>query len=148
MSEPLIPEREAEIRTRAEAATPGPWSTHEDWPGRVFSDGNPNYLHIARTTGWNAEANERFISHARDDVPALLAEIDRLRARVTELERPAVEAERAEVRQSYMELSAQAREDRDYEGAFNVDCSLREREEQWARQDAADIRELVEGGDR
>jgi hypothetical protein len=93
VNERLSIARIAEIQQRAEAATPGPWSTHEDWPGRVFSDGNPNYLHIARTTGWNAEANERFIAHAREDVPALLAELSTVRAelrvargRVAELE--------------------------------------------------------------
>ncbi|MFF2383696.1 hypothetical protein [Streptomyces sp. NPDC058108] len=72
-----------DIEARAAAATPGPWSSHEDWPGRVFSDGGPNYLHIARTTGWNAEANERFIAHAREDVDALLAEVRRLRTELT-----------------------------------------------------------------
>ncbi|GAA2192799.1 hypothetical protein [Streptomyces bangladeshensis] len=72
-----------------------------------------------------------------DDAPALVAEVRRLRARVWELERPAVEAKRAEVRDSYLQLAAQCREDRDHEGAFDVDCRLREREEQWAREDAA-----------
>ncbi|GAA4823780.1 hypothetical protein [Streptomyces ziwulingensis] len=55
--------------------------------------------------------------------------------RIAELERPAVEAKRAEIRQSYVELIAQAEQDRDFEGAFNVQCSLREREEQWKAED-------------
>ncbi|WP_030670519.1 hypothetical protein [Streptomyces rimosus] len=59
----------------------------------------------------------------------------RLAARVRELERPAVEAERAEIRQSYTELIAQCEQDRDHEGAFDVQCRLREREEQWKRED-------------
>jgi signal transduction histidine kinase len=102
LTDRLSPEREAEIAERAEAATPGPWSSHVDWPGRVFSDGNPNYLHIARTTGWNAEANERFIAHAREDVPALLAELaavraerDQARERITQLEKAATEGRAA-----------------------------------------------------
>ncbi|WP_030407481.1 hypothetical protein [Streptomyces albus] len=70
----------------------------------------------------------------------LLAEVARLRVRVAELERPAVEANRAEIRQSYRELAAQAREAGDYEGAFEVDCRLREREEQWKREDAGATR--------
>ncbi|MEV7394912.1 hypothetical protein [Streptomyces sp. NPDC091215] len=83
------------------------------------------------------DADWELMAHAREDVPALAAEIRRLRARVTELERPAVEAKRAEIRQSFVELSAQCEQDRDYEGAFNVQCQLREREEQWGAEDAA-----------
>jgi hypothetical protein len=78
-----------------------------------------------------------FAAHARNDVPAMAAEIRRLRARVAELERPAVEKQRNEIRASFTELSAQAAHDRDHEGAFSLDCRLREREEHWAREDAA-----------
>lgn len=77
----------------------------------------------------------KLADHWTRTVQAFDAEVRRLRARVAELERPAVEAGRAEVRQSLMELSRQAREDRDFEGAFDVDCRLREREEQWSRED-------------
>lgn len=80
MNRPLTPERLAEIREREQAATPGPWTAHEEWPGSVFHGGDTNLLPIARTTGRMAEANERFIAHAREDVPALLAELDRVRA--------------------------------------------------------------------
>ncbi|MFE4420386.1 hypothetical protein [Streptomyces sp. NPDC056817] len=66
------------------------------------------------------------------------AEIRRLKAHIRELERPAIEAKRNEIRQSFAELAAQCREDRDFEGAFNVECDLREREEQWAAEDAVD----------
>jgi hypothetical protein len=65
------------------------------------------------------------------------AEIRRLKARVRELERPAVEAKRREISSSYAETIAMAREDRDFEGAFNLECQLKEREEQWAAEDAA-----------
>ncbi|SFK75076.1 hypothetical protein [Streptomyces pini] len=64
------------------------------------------------------------------------AEEERLRARVAELERPAIEAKRNEIRQSYAELIATCTETKDYEGAFDVQCRLREREEQWKREDA------------
>lgn len=57
--------------------------------------------------------------------------------RVRELERPDIEAARNEIRQSFAELIAQAREARDHEGAFNVQCQLRDREEQWKREDSA-----------
>jgi hypothetical protein len=104
-SQPLDDTRLAEIAARVEKATPGPWSAHEDWPGRVFSDGNPNYLHIARTTGWNAEANEKFIAHAREDVPALLAEVERLKAELAKYvgQEPTVAEEMA-----YLSRSVQA----------------------------------------
>ncbi|MFE0974354.1 hypothetical protein [Streptomyces rochei] len=75
----LSPEREAEIAARAEAATPGPWFVHPDWPGRVFSESEFN-AHVARVTGSNPEHNEQFIAHARTDVPALLAELAAVRA--------------------------------------------------------------------
>ena len=67
------------IQARADAATPGPWFAHEDWPGRVFAESEFN-AHVARVTGSNPEPNERFIAAARTDVPALLAEVRRLRA--------------------------------------------------------------------
>lgn len=100
-----------------------------------------------------------------EDVPTLLAEIRRLRAhgaelqvglndlaalvsqwhsraekaeaRVRELERPAIEAKRNEIRDSFTELAAAARETGDHEGAFEVECRLRDREEQWKREDSA-----------
>ena len=88
----LSPEREAEIAARAGAASPAPWFLHDDWPGQVFSESQFNH-HIARVTGSNPEPNERFIAHARTDVPALLAELaavraerDQARARIAELE--------------------------------------------------------------
>lgn len=65
------------------------------------------------------------------------AEIRRLKVRIRELERPAVEAQRAEIRSSFVELIAQAEQDRDFQGAYDVQCRLREREEQWAAEDEA-----------
>lgn len=81
------------------------------------------------------ELGERVITPLLDTVARIAAERDEARARIAELERPAVEAKRAEIRQSFVELAAQAEQDRDFEGAFNVQCSLREREAQWARED-------------
>jgi len=80
-------------------------------------------------------------------LPLVLAEVDRLRARVAELERPAVEAKRNEIRQSHLELAAQAREDRDYEGQASVELQLRDREEQWKREDAPAPRDLRPGAE-
>lgn len=84
-------------------------------------------------------ADADFAAHARTDVPAMAAEIRRLRARVAELERPAVEAKRNEIRQSFTDLISAAEETKDYEGAFDVQCRLREREEQWKAEDAAAV---------
>ncbi|WP_333758469.1 hypothetical protein [Streptomyces sp. ISBFB 2968] len=57
--------------------------------------------------------------------------------RVAELERPEIEAMRNKVRDSYAELIAQCEKDRDYEGAFEVQCRLADREAQWRCEDGA-----------
>ena len=107
MSEPTtIPaEREQEIRERAGAATPGPWGTRDDGTGRhhIAADlkdtgcGFTCRRQVALTVDepidndpahreWDADeddeqiaADAEFIAHARQDVPTLLAEVDRLR---------------------------------------------------------------------
>jgi hypothetical protein len=58
------------IRKRADAATPGPWTTPEK---------NPTDEYYASCF----PADEDFIGHAREDIPALLDEIERLRAAAT-----------------------------------------------------------------
>jgi hypothetical protein len=59
-----------EIRARCEAATPGPWGV------RIDKDS----LFPVQYSGWvgyeNADAE--FIANAREDIPMLLAEIERL----------------------------------------------------------------------
>ena len=57
-----------EIKARAEAAAPGPWGKTGDnpmIPDLLFGD--------------RARENATFIAHARSDVPALCAEVERLR---------------------------------------------------------------------
>jgi hypothetical protein len=49
-----------EIEARVSAATPGPWTTYDD----------------------DSEADAEFIAHAREDIPALLAEVKQLREQV------------------------------------------------------------------
>jgi hypothetical protein len=132
---PLTDQQLADIAARHRAATPGPW--HANTPVGVVAD---NTGHVLAVFG-GCEQDERdaaFTAHARTDVEALLDEVCRQRDRIAELERPAVEARRAEVRQSFTELIAQAEQDRDFEGAFDVRCRLREREEQWATEDASE----------
>jgi hypothetical protein len=91
-----------EIEERAKAATPGPWRTRvddiDDW-GQVRGlgpDGRMWTVAMARAgrfvsseeedaCRWPSKAdpyghNAEFIAHAREDVPALVEEIRRLRA--------------------------------------------------------------------
>lgn len=133
MSSPITPQQCDDIETRARAATPGPWQANHP-AGFITAHGQ-----TIAVFGGSAQdqADADFIAHAPEDVDALLATVRHLTARVTELERPTVEAKRNEIRESYTGLAAQAREDRDYEGAFDVECRLRKREEQWAAEDAA-----------
>jgi|HubBroStandDraft_6_1064221.scaffolds.fasta_scaffold02059_20 hypothetical protein len=65
-----------EIQERCDAATPGPWrvSKSED----IMADDASGGFIIASGLSWQPEHD--FIAHAREDVPFLLAEIDRLRA--------------------------------------------------------------------
>ena len=73
----------AAIRARAEAATEGPWDyAGQGWVRHgdmsVGSDQIPEVL--AATV--LSDADGAFIAHAREDIPALLAEIDRLNATI------------------------------------------------------------------
>ncbi|WP_331756710.1 hypothetical protein [Streptomyces decoyicus] len=90
MNQPLTPDRLAEIREREQDATKGPWGTHYDGQGTYTvqsgcrlslatgftSDGDIATLHGNGQTFLDAT----FIARARRDVPALLAELDRVRA--------------------------------------------------------------------
>ncbi|MBW1603448.1 hypothetical protein JJV70_15310 [Streptomyces sp. JJ66] len=67
--------------------------------------------------------------------PEVAAELVVLRARVAELERPAVLVQRAEVRESYRALAAQARGDGDAEGEADVLATLQAREAHWRWED-------------
>lgn len=94
----LTPERLDEIRERAEAATEGPWRSHdfghagEEEPssivvhvGRFDHSDLLTYdteTAVAYMPRWERQEsdNATFIAHARTDVPDLLAEVDRLTA--------------------------------------------------------------------
>lgn len=81
----LTPDQLSAIRKRADAATPGPWVSHHvnslgvtigsyTVPGFGFDD-------IGRTT-WDGltSNNHDFMAYARDDIPALLDEVERLKS--------------------------------------------------------------------
>lgn len=84
------------IEARANAATPGPWGAHGcgSTHDLVLGDGE-KYLQIAHTRSvggcgmiWNEAqitANAAFIAEARQDIPALVAEVRRQSAEVFRL---------------------------------------------------------------
>jgi hypothetical protein len=84
VSAPLSEQQLAEIRARAEAATEGPWDPCPGMSPTFYGNIQGEYLRgvgdIAFGVGEQAEADLAFVLHAREDVPALLAEVDRLRA--------------------------------------------------------------------
>ncbi|WP_046248086.1 hypothetical protein [Streptomyces sp. MBT28] len=92
MNDRLTPSREAEIAARAAAATRGPWGSHRDLDAvytvqarpRTTRHGMENDGIIAALPADRADAesyaNARFLAHAREDVPALLAELAAVRA--------------------------------------------------------------------
>ena len=71
-----------EIEARANAATPGPWEA-AGWDVRtkITADDQRGYLITSCQPSAfpeNGAANTEFLSHARTDVPALVAEVRRL----------------------------------------------------------------------
>jgi len=71
-----------EIRARCEAATPGEWHDLDDWlvytGDYIEGAGISNEQVVCTTKDGAAE----FIAHARQDIPELLDEIDRLSGEV------------------------------------------------------------------
>lgn len=117
---PLTDTQLDEIAARHNAATPGPWGVYESdsmidiaadlqETGCGYRarreicrledeplDNDPTHREWTAEEDWaQVQADAEFIAHAPEDVAALLAEIRRLRARVAELEGPAVEARAA-----------------------------------------------------
>ena len=84
-NEPMPQERLDAIRARADGATSGPWGCYGDGAHEVFdageySDGDRGEV-VAAVIDKLSDAV--FIAEAREDVPALLAEVERLRALTT-----------------------------------------------------------------
>lgn len=76
----MLTPQEQEWRDLAEKATPGPW-TWEDGPATLYSGRGPFHDLLGRLEpDWNGQNNLDFIAAARSAVPALLAEVERLRA--------------------------------------------------------------------
>ncbi|WP_326700242.1 hypothetical protein OG909_24920 [Streptomyces sp. NBC_01754] len=87
MSAPMTPDREQEIRAREQAATPGPWMRDDDQQRleRFVTDESGTLDINFGYLGNNNQADTEFVADARSAVPELLAEVDRLRAEVSNL---------------------------------------------------------------
>ena len=79
-------ERLAEIRERAENATPGIWSVRRADPEySVIIEPTDDYSGDCMITfGSEILQDARFIAHSRADIPDLLAEVDRLTRELAE----------------------------------------------------------------
>jgi hypothetical protein len=87
----VSPEELAAIKERLAAATPGPWDAVWEvcygWEVRAAAAERPGYESGSLAAVWKrdrgdsdllAQPDAEFIAHAREDVPALVAEIERL----------------------------------------------------------------------
>lgn len=79
----MTPKQLQGIKARADAATPGPWEEKtnrhpqcngEPWGWISGASGNITW------SGYVGKTNADFIAHARTDIPALVAEVERLAA--------------------------------------------------------------------
>ena len=90
-SQPLTAGELSEIRARLDAATPGPWESFIE--GRDHTSGDdfirtgglrddcPD-IYVQHESRAAPAADLDFIAHARQDIPRLLAEVERLRRRL------------------------------------------------------------------
>jgi hypothetical protein len=94
--DPMTPGRLAEIREREQATIPGPWFVVDDQGGtleRWINSKNGTLQVCLGYLGNRTEAEAAFIAHARQDVPALLAEVERLRAELAAARKGKVESQ-------------------------------------------------------
>ena len=89
------------IKARAAAATEGPWEWDDPGIGQHWSCPKPwmevvnadvacgPYCYGGSVRPIESAADGQFIAHAREDIPALVAEVERLRAARDYLERAA-----------------------------------------------------------
>lgn len=86
----MTDEELSEIRARVEAASDGPWSADDEGDGGSILDAFGGHVvigngvvidRVGRPAYGVGSPDADFIAHSREDVPALLAEVERLRAR-------------------------------------------------------------------
>jgi len=86
--EEMSDEKLIEIKRRSEAARPGPWKSyiegrdHESGSNFVMVPNESSKTSVLEFSGQVSEADQDFIAHAREDIPALLAEIERLKSKI------------------------------------------------------------------
>lgn len=86
MPDRLTDEQLQEIEARCNAATPGPWawaagrSTVLGEDGIIAADGEEIFVNCGRGAGDPIDEDRQFLVAAREDIPALLAEIKALKA--------------------------------------------------------------------
>jgi glutathione S-transferase len=91
VAEPITDADLEAIHKRCAAATPGPWLVDGDYlPASIYASDSPDWKvrHQFRVVGMTdyedggvvCREDAEFIAAARSDIPALLAEVDRLRA--------------------------------------------------------------------
>ena len=77
---PLTEEDIEAIKSRCDQATPGPWRSYiearEKFSGSDFIQTEGEDIYLTGAT----DADQDFIAHARQDIPRLIAEIERLRS--------------------------------------------------------------------
>lgn len=79
------------IKARAEAATPGPWEATLSQTVQIDISGpslGQRYEDDGLRVSYVSESDATFIAHARTDVPALVAEVERLQVLVDALMNP------------------------------------------------------------
>lgn len=127
----------AEAQALATAAAPVPVKTAGDETGeaRALRKERDRYRSAWQSARFRAQAYGEGILQVVKDRESYQGWLRQAEARIVELERPSIEARRNEIRSTYTELSSQAEQDRDHEGAAVVQQQLREREAVWARED-------------
>lgn len=73
----ITPERLAEIKARCEKATTGKWCFDGLASGDIWSINGDEAIPIAIASSTHEDAE--FIAHARQDIPDLIREVERLR---------------------------------------------------------------------
>lgn len=83
MTEPMTPEKLAEIKEREAKTTPGPWEFGKAYVYRFHVPNEPrngNGFRVGSCVDEQDLIDTVFVAFARQDIPLLLAEVERLQA--------------------------------------------------------------------
>ncbi|WP_060210221.1 hypothetical protein [Sporosarcina koreensis] len=106
----LTQEQLEAIRERAEAATEGPWKNFDG--GYIVGGSEIAVGEVVAEAERDADAE--FIAHAREDIPALLAEVERMQKIINEWEQSTQQQLLEETQRIRKELDRKRRE-RDFD---------------------------------